>query len=561
MKIVSTNNSIVNATNLLRLVTAIFAVVFVITLIENTSDILNFSFFHEEHRNLYHFDTSWTNDNDYIAEYLSSAPHPLLYSAITHAAIGSGIELVVYHKILMLVCAALLLIGAAMVGYRVGGGSAAWLTIFLVAAQPVYLYQTNSATPHAFAFPLLMWGLVCLLYGRQYSLALLTVLASLLYAPVSVMLGISLAWMALASAAESRLEKRTLLKVVLLLGLTGAIAMIALLAQLAPIEGYGSQLTPNEMTDVYPENGLNGRLHMSATKPLTYIFGLSHLQFRDVLAVQSVLLLNLIYLSFGMYGIRFLTRRDELKKAFIAFAIPNVLFFVCVYIFKPYISYRFLLYPLFTLLPVCFVAGVLAFSSSRLRNPLNQILLIFISIGIFLVAFDSRNAVRNGFKLQLQDAGHELMEFLGELPETTILAAWPYQVQTGLIPYVGKRTLFMTGKAHYTAYENHIIQMRQRTFDLINGYLATDSAALSLLRCRWKVDFVVVDKNHFNNSGYKLEYFAPFSDAITEIYDKTKIKDMYLYNPPAEEVVFKSGEFYVIDLSVISNSSECSGLK
>ena len=553
----STYNSEANNTNLLRLVIAIFAVVFIVTLIVNTSNILNFSFFHEEHRNLYHFDTTWTNDNDYIAEFLSSASHPVLYDVITHAAIRLGIDLVVFHKIMMLFCAALLILGAAMLGYRVGGSSTAWLTAFLVTAQPVYFYQTNSATPHAFAFPLLMWGLVCLSYGRQYSLALLTVLASLLYAPVSIMLGLSLAWMVLASAIRSKLEKRTLLRVALLVGLPGAIAFIALLAQLAPLDGYGARLGPNEMTDVYPENGLDGRLHISATSPLTYIFELAHSQFRQSLAVQPVLLLMVIYLSFGLYGIHFLITKVELKNAVVAFAIPNALFFIFVYIFKPYISYRFLLYPLFTLMPACFVAGVLAFSYSRLKNPLSQTLFIFISIGIFFVAFHSRDAERTGFRLQLSKAGNELMEFVGELPETAVLAVWPYELQTGLIPYVGKRTLFITGKAHTTAYENHILEMRQRTYDLINAYLATDSTALSLLRCRWKVDFLVVDKFHFTSAGSHPEYFAPFSNAITEIFDKTNVQDMYLYNLPDEGVIFESGNFYVIDLLMISHHSEC----
>lgn len=551
------SNAIPMSANLSRLAAVIFAAVFLLTLSEHVSDILNFSFFHEEHRNLYHFDTTWENSNDYIAQYLGSAPVPHLYGALTHVVVGFGIDLVLFHKVLMLVCGALLLLGSAMAGYRIGGGSTAWLTVFLIAAQPAYFYQINSATPHAFAFPLLMWGLVCHLYGRPYFLAFVTVLASLLYVPVSPLLGMGLAWMLLTNAIKPGSKKREVFKAVMLLVLTATIAMINLLAQLAPSEEYGLRLEPNELTELYPENGLKGRLHISATKPIIYVFSTAYLQFQQVVPWYARLLLLILYIAIGMYGIRYLRRRGGLINAIAGFAIPCVLFFAFVHTFKPYISYRFLLYPLFTILPVCFVAGIYAIFSSKSKRSVFQVILIIVITGSYFVAFDSRNAELKGFTLQLDEPGHKLMKYLGELPEATLLAAWPLGKQTDLIPYIGKRSLFTSGKAHYTIYENHIIEMRKRTTDLLNAYLGSEPSALHQLWCRWGVGFVIVDKRHFTDKENKPEYFAPFSDVIVEMFKKTKSEDMYLYNPPKNEIVFESQYYSVIDLSKTSQNVRC----
>jgi len=554
---VSIKNSTHSTANPVRLAIAILAAVFLYTLVQNVSDLLNFSYFHEEQRNLFHFDTSWSNPNDYIGNFLGAAPAPVLYTALTNVALAAGIDIVTFHKIVMLVCAVLFLVGAALAGYRVGDFTGACLCVILVAAQPLYFYQTNSATPHAFAFPVLMWGLVSLLYQRYYVLAIVTILASLLYIPVAIMLGFSLAWALFAHLIDSGFRFKTLISHGVVLVLTGVIALAALWMQLSPMEGYGQPLAPNTMTHVYPENGLGGRLHLSATEPMVYVASKFFGQFHETLSKNITIPILLVYLLSGVAGMLLLARKPEFKIAVVGFLLTNIAFFIFVTIYKPYISYRFIFYPLFTILPICFVMCLLAISIKYFKKPAYQALIIVLTIGLFLAVFDSRNTKLNGFKYQLDSSGHELMKFIGELPESTMLAAWAFGYQTDMIPYVAKRALLVTGKAHYTSYEGYVVQMRERTNDLINAYLATDTAALNQLSCKWKVDYLVVDSTHFTDLENAPNHFLPFSKKLLNIYRKTRPSDMYLNSPSKKGVVFKSGNFSVVDIKVFAEDSAC----
>jgi hypothetical protein len=149
------------------------------------------------------------------------------------------------------------------------------------------------------------------------------------------------------------------------------------------------------------------------------------------------------------------------------------------------------------------------------------------------------------------------MSYLRQVPEESLIAAWPYEVETSLIPYVAGRPLLVDYKAHYPSYEGHIREMRMRMFDLIDAYLAQDLQPLIDMRCRWHVDFLVVDRSHFSDQGAPPTYFAPFNDRIEEVLNAAEKSELVLSRPPADAVVFAAGRFSVLDLALLAGDKSC----
>ncbi len=540
-----------------RFVVAVLLLALLAMAVTNAVHILNADYFHEELRILYHFDPARTNTKDYAGQFLGKFPQPLLYDALTKAVLGIGVDLIVFHKLLMLACLLLVLAGNALAGWRIGGAAAAAAVPVLVAAQPIYYYQINSATPHAFAFPLLIWGLVCLLYNRPYWLAGVTLLSGLLYPPISPVLGLGLAWHLVIARNCMNAQNPNRIADVLVLGIAGAISATLLWHQLAPIEGYGAPLPPGDKADIYPENGPDGRHFYGVFHPVAYVVRSAIWQFRQVVPPPIVIMLMLFYVAAAGYGLYRLRERADIFRPVLGFIVPSLIFCVLIVLLRPYVSYRFVLYPLFAVLPVLFVCGLLGLCETYRAGLRDQAAAIVAVMAVYIVSFNSLDADRNGFTLRLDEPSNRLMEFVRGLPADSLLAAWPGGSQTSLIPYVAGRPLLVNFKAHYPTYEGHIINMRARMFDLIDAYLASDIKPLIHLRCRWQVDYLVANRDHFSGEGTAPDYFAPFNERIEKILSTAEISKMILRQPPAGAVVFQAGKFTVVDLALLSKGAAC----
>ncbi|MBU2677414.1 MAG: hypothetical protein KJP16_10030 [Gammaproteobacteria bacterium] len=540
-----------------RIIISIFLLLLLIVVVGNTLDIVDESNFHEELRILYHLDPARTNAKDYAGQFLGQFPQPYLYAFATEAALAAGTDLITFHKLLGVVCGFVALVGAALSGLRAGGIMVGLAVALLVAAQPIYHYQISSATPHAFAFPLLTWGLVCLLYERPYMLASLTVLSGLLYPPMSPLLGLMLAWYLLVSRKALSGKNRKRVVDILVLGITAAITVALLWRQLMPIDGYGATLAPGDKIDIYPENGPDGRHFYGVFHPVSYVFASAIGQFRNSLPITLVINISFCIAAVAGLGLYYLRTRTALFRALLAFIIPSVMFCILVTVFRPYMAYRFWLYPLFALYPLLFIYGLFTLCydhRSTLRYPATAVVAVIVPLILALHATDRH---RSFSSLRLNEDTHALMDHVRQLPADTLIAAWPSDEETDLIPYVAGRPLLVNYKAHYPTYEGHIANMRKRTFDLIDAYLAKDVQPLIKLKCRWQTDFLIIDQARFSEDGETLEYFAPFDKHIEGILKSIDKTEMILARPPANAVVFRSGRFTVLDLAALSRGTAC----
>ena len=513
--------------------------------------------FHEELRILYHLDPARSNSKDYVGEFLGNFPQPLLYVFITKIALAAGMDLGFFHRLLGATCSLLLLSGVWYAGKHIGGlFFAATATVF-VAAQPFYYYQTSSATLHAFAFPLLIWALVALLHNRLYLLAGLSALSGLLYPPISPVIGLALAWyFAVAKRGLGR-QNPDRTKEVLMLVAVAAVTLALFWHQLAPVGGYGASVVPGTQVDIYPENGPDGRHFNGVFHPIGYVLGSAIGQFNVAVPVLLIVVLPMCIAAVAGLGLYYFRKRTRDFQALLSFIIPSALFCVLVVVLRPYVAYRFLLYPLFAVVPFLFVYGLFTLCydhRSTLRQPAAVVVAVVITLALALTG----NAGHRDFSpLKLEQSGSSLMQYLEKLPQESLIAAWPFGVQTSLIPYVAGRPLLVDYKAHYPIYEGHIANMRARMYGLIDAYLAEDRRPLIELRCRWQVDFLVVDRAHFPADGGQVMYFAPFDDRIKEVLQAASNSELILRNPPKEAVVYSSGRFLVLDLALVARGAVC----
>lgn len=343
----------------------------------------------------------------------------------------------------------------------------------------------------------------------------------------------------------------------LVLGLAGAISVALLWHQLTPLEGYGAPLPPGAKTDIYPENSPEGRHFYGVFHPLAYVFVSTFGQFRQALLPEIILILMLCFTAVAGYGFYCLRERAEIFQPVLNFIITSLIICVLIFLLRPYLAYRFVLYPLFATLPLLFVYGLLMLCDTtqlKLRYPA----VAFVAVmALFILSLNSVDAHRNGFRLRLDEPSNRLMNFVRGLPADSLMAAWPGGLQTSLIPYVAGRPLMLTRKAHYPLYEGHIITMRARMFDLIDAYLASDIKPLIHLRCRWQADYLVVDRDHFADEKTTPDYFAPFNERIEKILSATEKSKMILRQPPASAIVFQAGKFTVVDLALLSKGAAC----
>lgn len=509
--------------------------------------------FHEEMRALFRFHP-WGDPvlfaGDYQASFLDAFPQPYLYEGVTRLWLWLGGDLVVLHRGISVVCWLMLLLGMGLAARRLGNWITALGVVGLVAAQPLYLYQVTSAVPHAFAFPLLIWAVVALISGSLPGMVAVTLLSGLLYPAVTPLLGLLLAWQVFVLRGFLRLGQREKLTGLLLLAVTGAVSLWLVFGALGGAAAdFGAPLAPMQQVETYPENGPEGRHFLGVFNPLTYVAGKAVGQFRgtQVMAALGVLLLCGGVAAYGLLG---MPRGSHARRALLGFFLCSLVLGLAVYLLRPFHSYRFVLYPLFTFLPLLTVVG-LQHLCGRLERVLRRPEAAALAgLALLVLAFDSFDAQKAGHRYHLGAPGRQVMAFAAARPADTVFAYWPTPTnELELLPYVAKRPAFVVRKVHYPIYEDYTLTMRARMNALIDAYLATQPAPLRALHCRWGVDYLIVERTYFTEAGERPEYFAPFDARVARLWNAQRRGDFLLAQPAPAAVVLESGVYRVVDLS------------
>lgn len=524
-----------------------------------TSFIVDPSYLHEEKRSLFRYHQ--TGDpglfaGDYIASFFAAFPQPYLYDWATRLWLQAGGDLLVWHRLLPLACWLTFLAGIAEVARRIGDRVTLLGAVGLAVAQPIYLHQITSALPHAFAFPLLIWAVAALVHGSTAGLVVLTLLSGLLYPAMTPLLGLILAWHLVGTERLFAKKNPERIRALLLLAVTGAFSLWMVHAALQGTDAFGAALAPMQQTEAFPENGPQGRHFSGVFSPLAYVAGKAVTQFRWEPDLLSFLLL-MVYACVALYGLAALERGSAGRRALAVFGFCALLLGTAVFVLKPFHSYRFFLYPAFTLLPLLFAVGLQRFCWAfrrGLRFPNAATLGL---LALFALAFDSFDQKKLGYWWHLGADQQAVMAFAEARPQDSLFAVWPGSgSELEMIPYVARRPLFVMYKAHYPSYRDHLLAMRARMQALIDAYLATDAAGLRALHCDWNVDYLVVDREHFAEGYARPRYFAPFDRRIAEIWSGSRRQDFLLARPDPAWVAVATERYWVLDLTLVAGSRQ-----
>ncbi|MEQ8354221.1 MAG: hypothetical protein RH942_01680 [Kiloniellaceae bacterium] len=543
-----------------RLVLAVFVLYVCAILAYQVSLMVDADYLHEEMRLLFRSYLLTDPDlfgDDYLTAFVGAFDQPLLYDWITRLWLGAGGDLVVLHRLVPLICWGVFLAGLAVAARRLGDRVTVIFVVGLAVAQPAYLYQITSALPHSFAFPLLIWAFVALLHGSILGLAALTVLSGLLYPAMAPLVGLLLAWRVVISKRIWRQDNAGRVRNLLLLAVTGAVAVWLLLGTLSGPADFGAPLEPMQDVDVYPENGPEGRHFYGVFNPFTYVAAKAFVQFNDVFGKYKLLLL-VIYGLFSIYGIWALPRERGAAVAMLAMILCGLAVCLVVLALKPFHIYRFVLYPAFTVLPLLFVVGVREFCRKLLLGRGHPERASAALLILFTVSLDGFDHQKVGYWWRLNPDSRAVVSFAQDQPPRTLFAIWPGSDEIlELIPYLAKRPIFVMNKAHYPTYEGHIREMRARTQALIAAYFATEASALRALHCNWGVEFLVVEKAHFSGGDVRATYFAPFDAQIEEIWRRHRPEDFLLSNPDRRLVVLETESYAILKLSRSLGAADC----
>ena len=547
---------------LTQIVCALFVFYIVVILCIQSSIMLDTSYLHEEFRPLF---TAYVKldpasfSGNYVSQFVSSFKQPLLYDYLTRAWLWVGGDLVIWHRVLSLAAWLTFLAGIAVAARLAGNTVTAIIAVGVAVAQPIFLYQITSAVPHALAFPILAWAIVALFRQSLIALAGITLLSGMLYIAVTPLLGLLLTWQLFLVHWRTLQSGSTKIRALAVLGCVGVASLWFVAGSLHAPDDFGQPLQPMQFVEKYPENGPDGRHFYGIFNPVKYVAARAILQFRDWVGphVFALVFLNFVVATCGYFSLQ---RADPIRKAVLAYVLCSASIIILVYATKPFLIYRFLLYPGFAILPLLFALGIQQYCRWLERIVPGRDAIAVVLAAAFALTFNSTEPKKMGYLLRLDADDRRVIDFAAAQPSGTLFAAWPSSESTfEYIPYFARRPLLVMQKLHYPVFEQYTLGMRARTFALIDAYFATDASDLQALHDRWGVDYLIVEKPHFTSEEDRPRYFSPFNERIDEIWEEVRPNRFLLRNPPPRSIALETDDAYVIRLGAFARKTGLAG--
>jgi hypothetical protein len=492
--------------------------------------------------------------NDPVSAYylagLPDAPR-LLYTLVSPLC---GAEAFSKSLPYVLLAVALACLGAT--AHRLGGKTALFGALALALGSAHVLGRMVGGLPRAFALPLLSVGVLCLVLGRPLALAVAAVIGAAFYPVTGVLLGLSLLGLFLLPSESRGLAARfSLRRRAVVLAITAVGMALVVLPSALRLRAYGPAIDASLVAS-FPEAGEFGRfdpadrppfpaLPAAAVTPLTAalvgdgspLVGFTNLRAHGDVAACVVFVL-------GALGFVVLARRRVEARRFALFALAvavahTVSLFVTPHLFLPerYVAYG---------MPVLALAGVPAafsFLSEHAKRSVRGIPFVWNVAVLALVG--ARGASWSGLTVLVPPAERPLYATLRTLPKTSVIAGWPgFAIDN--VPYLSRRTAFVTRETHMPFHQRYTELMRQRMRALIAAYFASDAAPLRELHRRYGVTHLLVDRRHFEAAP---PYFAPFDAESRAAFGVARARGFELERAIARGAGTETGGVVVVELS------------
>jgi hypothetical protein len=116
------------------------------------------------------------------------------------------------------------------------------------------------------------------------------------------------------------------------------------------------------------------------------------------------------------------------------------------------------------------------------------------------------------------------------------------------VPYLARRTAFVTRETHMPFHRRYTEHMRERMRALVAAYFASDPEPLRALHRRHGVTHLVVERRHFDAPP---PYFEPFGSETRVAFAAGKARGFELLRVVEREKAASVDGFVLIDLSRI----------
>jgi hypothetical protein len=461
-----------------------------------------------------------------------------------------------FSKILPYVLLVVALGCLAVLSHRLGGKPAVFGALALALGSAHVLGRMVAGLPRAFALPLLFAGLLCLVLGRPVALAALAVIATAFYPVAGALLGLSLLGLfSLPVKDRGHALGFSFRRRAFVLALTAIGMALVVLPSALRLRAYGPPIDAS-LVVAFPEAGEFGRFDPADRAPFpplpkalvgplesslvgdgTPLVGSTNQRSHG--AIAAVVLFVIAAFGWGVLA----KQRAEARRFLVFLASLIVLhtlsLFVSPHLFLPerYVAYG---------IPALALVGVPAafgFLGSHGDPKLRSVPLIWNLLVLSLVG--ARGASWSGLTVLVPPAERPLHATIARLPKTAVVAGWPgFAIDN--VPYLARRTAFVTRETHMPFHRRYTELMRERMRALVAAYFASDPEPIRALHRRYGVTHLLVDRRHFDAPP---PYFAPFDAEARALYAAKKPKGFELQRIALRGEAVETGGVSLVDLS------------
>jgi hypothetical protein len=514
-------------------------------------------------------------ENDIISDYFVAC-HPVGYRALF--TLGSKMwDPRSMSNILPYVLLAVLLAATGLAAYRLGGATAAWITVALSFFTTAFMPRMVGALPRGFGYPLVALVVVAFVYGRVWAMIFVIGLAVAFYPIIAVPAGLAFVFVMWLYPSRDRGDaagwswRRRIAAVA---GATLLAVLIYLPTSLA-VRPFGPVLKPADW-QAYPEAGPKGRSRVTAGGPL--LKSLS----RDVSSAVGGALLKRgtsfsagarrimadhvlrerwrawLVLALMATGVGWLRRSDPGAGRLLALLAASLLAYllsraVYPHLYEPerYTSYVISYFVLFAVpLSIAGWTRRLARPFPSLRGTPRGKLVEGIAVwgisGFVLMSACGPSFNVTGIAVRVQGQEGALAAWARALPKDALIAGWPKDMDS--VPYAAERRVLVSRETQLCYHKAYVDIMRERMRCLIDAYFATNVTPLIRLRDEMGVTHLVVNLEHY--TGHTPPYFKPYRSWVRKARAKVSSPDEYeTLRQRRWAAAFTNGLSFVLDLS------------
>ena len=419
------------------------------------------------------------------------------------------------------------LLGFLAVGYTVAIGRylspLPWVSGLagILCAQTLWMEDDLvSATPRAFATPLMLVFLFYALRRNPWGCSLSIFMQGGLYPPAALM-----SWV----TACLRLGNRRNWSVWLTSTIALTLGLLPLVLRSAPFGPMITGQAARSMLEFQAIGDTYGRAFFFHDNPLIFWGGSprSGFLFWGLMAP-----LNIAVLGWGWLWRKTRLSLNPDARILWQFAASVVLLYCAAHLvlFKLHFPARYPYHGFRTVLPIAAAIALTAcirwqirrwYTFTDLPHRTASLALVSLQIILFLLPFHPEISISN--QLYTTGRADELYEFLQSTPRNTLIATLDKEGNS--LPMFAERSLLVGGEYTLPYHPDYYALLRQRACDLLAAYVTTDPEPLAQLLDRYPITHFLIHKNSFTSKYlYTRTWLYPFQPAFDQAIQQLEVQ-------------------------------------